>query len=36
ILNFFNSWIRVVDSEGWLKERQHYWFETRDWAGMLQ
>lgn len=35
-LNFFNSWIRVVDSEGWLKERQHYWFETRDWAGMLQ
>ncbi len=35
LLNFFNSWIRVVAAEGWLKERQHYWFETRDWAGML-
>ncbi len=35
-LNFFNSWIRVVDAEGWLKERQHYWFETRDWAGLLK
>ncbi len=35
LLNFFNSWIRVVGAEGWLKERQHYWFETRDWAGMI-
>ncbi len=35
LLNFFNSWIRVVDAEGWLKERQHYWFETRDWAGRI-
>jgi len=36
LLNFFNSWIRVVAAEGWLKERNHYWFETREWAGMLQ
>jgi len=30
-LTFFNSWIRFVEAEGWLKERNHYWFETRDW-----
>lgn len=30
-LNFLNNWIRVVEAEGWLKERKHYWFETRDW-----
>jgi polar amino acid transport system substrate-binding protein len=35
-LNFFNSWITVVKSEGWLAERKHYWFETRDWEDMLK
>jgi polar amino acid transport system substrate-binding protein len=35
-LNFFNSWITVVKAEGWLKERKHYWFETRDWEGLLK
>jgi polar amino acid transport system substrate-binding protein len=35
-LNFFNNWIIVVTAEGWLKERKHYWFETRDWEGMLK
>jgi polar amino acid transport system substrate-binding protein len=35
-LNFFNNWIRVVDAEGWLKERKHYWFETKDWENMIQ
>ncbi len=35
-LNYFNNWIRVVDAEGWLKERQHYWFGTRDWEHMIQ
>ncbi|MGD2126929.1 MAG: transporter substrate-binding domain-containing protein [Desulfobacteraceae bacterium] len=35
-LNFFNSWITVVDAEGWLAERKHYWFETRDWESMLK
>ena len=35
-LNFFNSWITVVKAEGWLAERKHYWFETRDWEGMLK
>ena len=35
-LNYFNNWIRVVDAEGWLKERKHYWFETRDWENRIQ
>ena len=30
-LNFFNNWIRVVEAEGWLKERMHYWFQTKAW-----
>jgi len=35
-LNFFNNWIMVVEAEGWLKERQHYWFGTRDWEGLIK
>ena len=35
-LNYFNKWIGFVDAEGWLKERKHYWFETRDWEDQLQ
>jgi len=35
-LNFFNSWITVVKAEGWIAERKHYWFETRDWEDMLK
>jgi polar amino acid transport system substrate-binding protein len=35
-LNYLNSWITVVDSEGWLKERKHYWFETKDWKNSIE
>jgi polar amino acid transport system substrate-binding protein len=35
-LNFFNNWITVVKAEGWLKERKHYWFETRDWEDRVK
>jgi polar amino acid transport system substrate-binding protein len=35
-LNFFNNWIRVVEAEGWLQERKHYWFGTRDWEDQIQ
>ena len=35
-LNYLNNWIRVVEAEGWLRERKHYWFETKDWEGMLR
>jgi polar amino acid transport system substrate-binding protein len=33
-LNFLNNWIRLIQEEGWLQERRHYWFETRDWEGL--
>ncbi|NJB68425.1 polar amino acid transport system substrate-binding protein [Desulfobaculum xiamenense] len=35
-LNFVDSWIRVVRAEGWIQERQHYWFETMDWQDRIQ
>jgi polar amino acid transport system substrate-binding protein len=35
-LNYFNNWIRVADARGWLAERKHYWFETRDWENLIQ
>lgn len=35
-LNYFNNWIRFVDAEGWLKERKHYWFGTKDWESLIQ
>ena len=35
-LNVFNNWIGLVEAEGWLKERKHYWFETRDWEDRIQ
>ena len=35
-LNYLNNWIRVVEAEGWLKERKSYWFETKDWESMLR
>ena len=35
-LNYFNNWIRVVEAKGWLTERKHYWFETKDWENLIQ
>lgn len=35
-LNFFDSWIRVVEAEGWLAERKHYWFDTQEWRQLLK
>lgn len=35
-VNYLNNWITVVAAEGWLKERKHYWFETKDWEGQVQ
>jgi len=35
-LNTLNNWIRVVEAEGWLRERKVYWFETKDWEDMLR
>jgi polar amino acid transport system substrate-binding protein len=33
---FFNSWITKMRDEGWLQDRHHYWFETRDWANLVE
>ena len=33
---FFNSWITKMRDEGWLQERHHYWFDTRDWADLVE
>ena len=33
-LNFLDSWVRHYRVSGWLAERWHYWFETRDWEGL--
>jgi polar amino acid transport system substrate-binding protein len=35
-LNFFDNWITVVQAEGWLTERKHYWFETREWEDLIK
>ncbi|MGB9730773.1 transporter substrate-binding domain-containing protein [Calditerrivibrio nitroreducens] len=35
-LNYLNSWITVVSSEGWLEERKKYWFESKDWEKLLK
>jgi len=35
-INYLDNWITVVAAEGWLKERKHYWFETKDWEGLVQ
>ncbi len=35
-LTFFNSWITGVFLEGWLQDRHDYWFETRDWANLVE
>jgi polar amino acid transport system substrate-binding protein len=35
-LNYLNNWIRYVESEGWLKDRKHYWFRTKDWEKVIK
>lgn len=35
-LNYFNNWIRVTEAKGWLEDRKHYWFETKDWESMIK
>ena len=34
-LNFFSNWIQVNTTNGWLEERHHHWFKTRDWVGQV-
>ena len=34
-LNFFNNWIAVKQANGWLKERNDYWFKGNDWEDQV-
>ena len=34
-LNVFDSWIRLVEEEGWLQERRDYWFKSDAWQSRL-
>jgi polar amino acid transport system substrate-binding protein len=35
-LNVFDSWIRMVEEEGWLQERRDYWFKSDSWQSMIK
>jgi polar amino acid transport system substrate-binding protein len=35
-LTFFNNWITIVSHEGWLEERHYYWFNTKEWAHLVE
>lgn len=35
-LAYFNSWIMLVELEGWLKERHNYWFNTQEWKSQVE
>ena len=34
-LNVFDSWIRLVEEEGWLQDRRDYWFKSDEWQSRL-
>lgn len=34
-LNFFNNWIASRQLDGWLAERQAYWFQSREWRDQV-
>ena len=35
-LNYLDNWIRVVEAEGWLRERKRYWVETVAWESRVR
>ncbi len=35
-VNFFNNWIEMVRSRGWIDERYAYWFLSRNWKDLVQ
>jgi polar amino acid transport system substrate-binding protein len=34
-LNFLNNWILLRQLDGWLEERQAYWFRAREWRDQV-
>ncbi len=35
-MNYLDNWIRYVDAEGFLKDRKHYWFRTKNWEKLIK
>ncbi|MBD5640801.1 MAG: transporter substrate-binding domain-containing protein [Desulfovibrio sp.] len=35
-MNVLDNWIRLVEEEGWLKDRRDYWFRSRDWENQVR
>jgi polar amino acid transport system substrate-binding protein len=35
-LNYLNNWITFQHSKPWMKDRDHYWYGTRDWEDQVQ
>ena len=35
-INFFNNWIEMVKSRGWIEERYAFWFLGREWKDLVQ
>lgn len=35
-INALDSWIRLVEAEGWLEARRNYWFKGREWEKAIQ
>jgi len=35
-LNFFNNWIEIVRSKGWIQDRHKYWFLSKDWKSQVE
>lgn len=35
-MNVLDNWIRLVEEEGWLKDRRAYWFRGTDWQDQVR
>ncbi|MBD5553474.1 MAG: transporter substrate-binding domain-containing protein [Desulfovibrio sp.] len=35
-MNVLDNWIRLVEEEGWLKDRRDYWFHGTDWEKQVR
>jgi polar amino acid transport system substrate-binding protein len=35
-LNYFNNWILNMNAQGFLQEKKAYWFESKEWEGLVK
>jgi len=35
-MNYLDNWIRYVEAEGFLRDRKHYWFRTKNWEKLVK